>query len=113
MAPLHPLYDLSNLAEGFPVQMAIIFGVSIYLKKSHTIELVVSFTKRLQVHGFLHPQIAFLGAAGLNMFFTDTLKTFAGRKRPNFFALCNYKNYLGYLNGSKLLLLISKRLITM
>eukprot|EP01128_Nolandella_sp_AFSM9_P007215 TRINITY_DN3894_c0_g1_i1.p1 TRINITY_DN3894_c0_g1~~TRINITY_DN3894_c0_g1_i1.p1 ORF type:complete len:306 (-),score=41.96 TRINITY_DN3894_c0_g1_i1:214-1074(-) len=35
----------------------------------------------------------FLESVLLCLFMTDLLKSFAGRKRPNFFALCDYKGY--------------------
>jgi len=45
----------------------------------------------------LHPftlQLAFIEALGMTLAATEFFKAFAGRKRPNFFALCNYKGYL-------------------
>eukprot|EP01126_Amoeba_proteus_P011167 TRINITY_DN14473_c0_g1_i1.p1 TRINITY_DN14473_c0_g1~~TRINITY_DN14473_c0_g1_i1.p1 ORF type:complete len:192 (+),score=20.74 TRINITY_DN14473_c0_g1_i1:291-866(+) len=38
-------------------------------------------------------QLSFLEAMGVNMLMTDFLKSFEGRKRPNFFAMCNYHGY--------------------
>jgi len=39
------------------------------------------------------PYLAFIEAMGLNFFFTEFFKSFSGRKRPNFFAYCNYQGY--------------------
>eukprot|EP01127_Copromyxa_protea_P005846 TRINITY_DN15690_c0_g1_i1.p1 TRINITY_DN15690_c0_g1~~TRINITY_DN15690_c0_g1_i1.p1 ORF type:complete len:324 (+),score=41.63 TRINITY_DN15690_c0_g1_i1:179-1150(+) len=52
-------------------------------------------------HPSVHPkvlnlfvlQLAFLEAIGIAMLVTGFLKNFEGRKRPNFYAMCNYHGY--------------------
>jgi len=46
-------------------------------------------------------QLAFVEAMGMQFFLVEFLKAFLGRKRPNFFALCNYKGYRDtFLSGN-------------
>jgi len=49
---------------------------------------------------FFLPQLAFLEAMGLDVFITAFLKNFAGRKRPNFLAYCNYQGYRTALSSN-------------
>jgi len=42
---------------------------------------------------FLLSGVSFLSAQAMTFIFSDLLKSFVGRKRPNFFAYCNYKGY--------------------
>jgi len=39
------------------------------------------------------PHLGLIEGLGVTTFITQLLKNFCGRKRPNFFAMCNYKGY--------------------
>jgi membrane-associated phospholipid phosphatase len=41
----------------------------------------------------LMPHLGLIEGIGVTTFMTQVIKNFCGRKRPNFFAMCNYKGY--------------------
>jgi membrane-associated phospholipid phosphatase len=76
-----------------PVSMISLFLFQILAKR--LFEYVNPKTSELhpKALNFFVLQLAFLEALGLTMAATEFIKSFAGRKRPNFFALCDYQGY--------------------
>jgi len=79
------------IALAVPVSMVLLFLFQLLAKK------ILQHVE----HSELHPkalnafvlQLAFVEALGLTLAATEFIKPFAGRKRPNFFALCDYHGY--------------------
>jgi len=69
-----------------PVPMIIIFCSQIILRHVNT------DVHPRAINMFLS-QLAFLESMGMQLFIVEFLKSFLGRKRPNFFAHCNYQGY--------------------
>jgi len=44
-------------------------------------------------HYVIMPHLGLIEGIGVTTFITQVIKNFCGRKRPNFFAMCNYKGY--------------------
>eukprot|EP01127_Copromyxa_protea_P001756 TRINITY_DN1167_c0_g1_i4.p1 TRINITY_DN1167_c0_g1~~TRINITY_DN1167_c0_g1_i4.p1 ORF type:complete len:230 (-),score=16.88 TRINITY_DN1167_c0_g1_i4:94-783(-) len=66
--------------------------VLIHVATKHGLKLDASHVHPNLLNVFVL-QLAFLEALGICILVTDSLKVFEGRKRPNFFAMCNYKGY--------------------
>jgi len=79
--------DFLVIILSIPVVMLIIFGLQLFF----VCTAKNAFHPRAL--NFFLAQLAFLEAIGMNFFLTVFLKSFVGRKRPNFFDYCNYQGY--------------------
>eukprot|EP01125_Pyxidicula_operculata_P013620 TRINITY_DN4518_c0_g1_i1.p1 TRINITY_DN4518_c0_g1~~TRINITY_DN4518_c0_g1_i1.p1 ORF type:complete len:201 (-),score=22.45 TRINITY_DN4518_c0_g1_i1:423-1025(-) len=80
-----------------PVPMFLIFLLQIFARFALKVRTIDT-----RVLDFIHVQLAFLHAIGMAQVIVEFLKGFVGRKRPNFFAMCNYYGYRDALAAMKL-----------
>jgi len=77
-----------------PFPMIIIFIVQLILRCTVPEQALKDEFQHIQpLFNLFLSQLAFLESFGMQVFITEFLKCFIGRKRPNFFGYCNYKGY--------------------
>lgn len=93
--PYHhgPLESVPNwlvILLAIPVSMAIIAAIQLFFR--YFLLKKYDYIAPRAINHFLS-QLAFLEAVFMTLFITEFLKSYIGRKRPNFYAYCNYKGY--------------------
>jgi len=86
-----PAWTLTFLVLGMAI---LIVGGPPLLRLFRT---AVTFDDLSPIQGPFLPTLGLVAAIALTLLFTDAIKVFVGRKRPNFYALTNYKGYRDYL----------------
>jgi len=86
-----PVSLLAVVSVVLPFILIVITQISIFgsLKKFKEVDRPSS----TYTHYIFMAWLSLAEACGINMFLTQAIKIFCGRKRPNFFAMCNYKGY--------------------
>jgi len=76
-----------------PVTMFCLFILQLIAKKLFALTPIQKLDLHPKALNVFVLQLAFVESMGMTILATEFFKPFAGRKRPNFFALCNYKGY--------------------
>jgi len=97
-----PSLSFPKKHQSVPAWMLIIFVITapiitwlMFLLLRHVqatrLDLTISFFRSI---------VFYLQVVALTAFFTEFLKSFCGRQRPNFFAMCDYKGYRDAILGN-------------
>jgi membrane-associated phospholipid phosphatase len=99
----YPLHQGWASGEEIPNVILIILSVPVSMVSLFLFQVIATLLFRFVDPNStqLHPkalnmfvlQLAFLEAFGMTLAATEFIKSFAGRLRPNFFALCDYQGY--------------------